>query len=47
MAYSFTVTFILLKIVDAVVGGLRVEENDEIIGLDITQHEENAYTLID
>jgi len=46
IAYSVTVTFILLKILDATVG-LRVEDEEEVIGLDITQHEESAYTLLD
>jgi Amt family ammonium transporter len=36
--------FILLKIVDAVVG-LRATEEDEVVGLDLSQHGENAYTL--
>ena len=44
--YSVVVTFILLKIVDSVVG-LRVPDEEEVIGLDITQHEESAYTLLD
>lgn len=35
-------TFIICKIVDRVIG-LRVSEDDEIIGLDQTQHRENAY----
>jgi len=46
MAYSIAVTFILLKIVDAIVG-LRVPDEEEVVGLDITQHEESAYTLLD
>ena len=46
MAYAVTVTFILLKVLDAVMG-LRVEDEEEVIGLDITQHEESAYTLLD
>jgi ammonium transporter, Amt family len=37
-------TFIILKIVDAVVG-LRVTEEDEVSGLDLSQHSETAYTL--
>jgi ammonium transporter, Amt family len=37
-------TFILLKIVDAVVG-LRVSEDEEIKGLDLSQHGEEAYSL--
>ena len=37
-------TFILLKIVDAVVG-LRVSEEEETKGLDLSQHGEEAYSL--
>jgi Amt family ammonium transporter len=37
-------TFILLKLVDAVVG-LRCTENDEQEGLDISQHGERGYNL--
>ncbi|HTL48265.1 MAG TPA: ammonium transporter [Verrucomicrobiae bacterium] len=46
IVYSFVVSFILLKIVDMVLG-LRVSERDERIGLDLTQHRESAYTMID
>ena len=35
-------TFIILRIVDATVG-LRVDDADEIAGLDVTQHGEEAY----
>jgi Amt family ammonium transporter len=42
--YSFVGTFVILKIVDAVVG-LRVVEQDEITGLDLTQHGEVGYNL--
>jgi Amt family ammonium transporter len=42
--YSFVLTVILLKVIDAVIG-LRVAEEDEVAGLDITQHEESGYTL--
>jgi len=37
-------TFLILKIVDATVG-LRVSSSDEIEGLDVTQHGEEAYQL--
>ena len=40
--YSFVVTAIILKILDAKMG-LRVADNEEIEGLDITQHGEKAY----
>ncbi len=38
-------TFIIFKIVDAVIG-MRVEEKNEIIGLDLTQQSEAAYSVI-
>jgi len=44
--YSITVTFILLKVLEATIG-LRVNDEEETIGLDITQHEESAYTILD
>lgn len=37
-------TWIILKIVDAITG-LRVEEQDEVQGLDITEHGEEAYQI--
>ena len=40
--YSFGGTFILLKVIDATIG-LRVSREDEILGLDLTQHRERAY----
>lgn len=46
MAYAIVVTFILLKVLDLAMG-LRVDDDEETIGLDITQHEESAYTLLD
>ncbi|MFH1189593.1 MAG: ammonium transporter [Candidatus Omnitrophota bacterium] len=46
MAYSVIVTVIILKVLDRVLG-LRVPDEEEVIGLDITQHEESAYTLLD
>lgn len=46
LVYSVVVTFVLLKILEATIG-LRVDDQEEVIGLDITQHEESAYTLLD
>jgi ammonium transporter, Amt family len=46
LVYSFVGTLILYKVVDWVVG-MRVTEKDEIMGLDLTQHNENAYTLLE
>ncbi len=44
MAYSFIGTLIILKIVDVIVG-LRVTTEEEVQGLDITQHSEIGYSL--
>ena len=38
-------TFILIKILDATMG-LRVTEEEEIRGLDITQHGEEGYIFL-
>ena len=46
MVYSFVMSFILFKIVDMIVK-LRVTEREESIGLDLTQHREAGYTVID
>ena len=46
MIYSFIMGFVLLKFVDVVIK-LRVSEHEERVGLDLTQHREAAYTIID
>jgi ammonium transporter, Amt family len=46
IVYSFVVTFVILKVVN-VFGGLRATEQDERIGLDLTQHRESGYTMLD
>ncbi len=43
-AYSGAMTFVILKAIDAVVG-LRVPEDEEVLGLDTTQHGEVAYQV--
>ncbi len=43
LVFSYVVSFVLAKVVDAGIG-LRVDERSELEGLDITQHEERAYT---
>jgi Amt family ammonium transporter len=42
--YSFVATLIIGKVIDIVMG-LRVEDKEEIEGLDITQHEETGYRI--
>ncbi|WP_428609423.1 ammonium transporter [Sedimenticola sp.] len=44
IAYTAVVSFILLKLVDMIVG-LRVSEEVEVEGLDISEHDERAYIL--
>jgi len=46
ITYSFAASWILLKIVDATMG-LRVSAQNERIGIDLTEHREAAYTLLD
>ncbi len=46
IAYAAGVTFILVKVLDLVIG-LRVHDEEEAMGLDNTQHRESAYTLMD
>jgi ammonium transporter, Amt family len=41
-AFSFTVTWLASKILDATIG-LRVSQEDELVGLDQSQHAEAAY----
>jgi ammonium transporter, Amt family len=43
-AYSAGVTWLILKLIDVTIG-LRVEDGEEVLGLDTTQHGEVAYQL--
>jgi len=42
LVYSFVVTFIMAKVLDATIG-LRVSPEDELLGLDRSEHSETAY----
>jgi len=42
--YTGIVTFILLKLVDSMLG-LRINEEDETKGLDLAEHDERGYDL--
>ncbi len=46
VVFAFVVSFILLKLVDLVMG-LKASEQSERIGLDLTEHREAGYTLLD
>ena len=45
-AFSFAASWVLFKAVRAVMG-LRVSEHEERVGLDLTQHREAGYTLME
>jgi Amt family ammonium transporter len=44
VALSVVATFIILKVVDLLVG-IRVTQEDEMLGLDLSQHSEEAYNM--
>ena len=43
--YTAVVTFIIFKVISVIVGGLRVDEEDESQGLDLVSHNEKGYDL--
>jgi len=44
--YSLVVTYLIVKFVNVLVK-VRVPDREELIGLDLTQHHENAYTILE
>jgi len=46
VVYTLVVTFAIYKLIDMIIG-VRVGERDEVIGLDLTQHREGAYTILE
>jgi Amt family ammonium transporter len=46
ITFAVIMTWIIFRFVDAIVG-MRVEEKSEIVGLDLTQQSEAAYTVIE
>ena len=44
--YAFVVAAVLLLILKAVMGGLRVSDEDEVMGLDLALHGEGGYSLM-
>jgi Amt family ammonium transporter len=42
--YCGIATFVILKVIDAIIG-LRVSEEEETEGLDLSQHDERGYNL--
>ncbi|MEW6088161.1 MAG: ammonium transporter [bacterium] len=46
IVYSCVMTLVIYKIVDLLIG-MRVTEKEELMGLDLTQHHERAYTILE
>ena len=46
IVYTFVVTFVIYKVLDLIMK-VRASEEDEAIGLDLTQHNEGAYTVLE
>lgn len=44
IAFTFIMSFIILKVIDAVMG-LRIDEEDEVTGMDLSLHNETGYAL--
>jgi Amt family ammonium transporter len=42
--YSVVVTVVLLKVIDGLIG-LRVKDDHEVMGLDLSQHSEAGYDM--
>jgi Amt family ammonium transporter len=45
-AYSLVATYVIMKLVNVLVK-VRVPDREELMGLDLTQHHENAYTILE
>jgi Amt family ammonium transporter len=46
IVYTLIVTWVIVKLINVFLG-MRVTEKDEFMGLDLTQHRERAYTVIE
>ena len=44
LVYSFVVSWLLLKAIDATLG-LRVAKEEEVMGLDLAEHQEAGYSM--
>ena len=45
IVYSFVVSYVVAKILDKALNGIRVEDHEEIGGLDSHLHKESAYNF--
>ena len=42
--FAFAMTFVILKVLDSIMG-LKVSEEEEVRGMDVTQHSEAGYSF--
>jgi ammonium transporter, Amt family len=47
LVYAVVGTVVLYKLVEMIAAGIRVPEKDELMGLDLTQHREKAYAVLE
>lgn len=45
VVYTAVATFVIFKVIGLMTGGLRVDEDDESVGLDLVAHNEKGYDL--
>ena len=45
IVYAFVISYVLAKVLDKAMGGIRVEDEAEVVGLDTKLHEESAYNF--
>jgi Amt family ammonium transporter len=45
VVYTTIGTYLILKVVDVLVGGLRITAEDETVGLDLAEHNERGYNF--
>jgi len=45
LVYTAIVTWIIVKVVGMLTGGIRVSKDEEILGLDLAMHEESGYKI--
>ena len=43
--WSVVMTYVIVKVTSALTGGARVDDEDEIVGLDLASHGERGYDL--
>jgi ammonium transporter, Amt family len=45
VVYTAVISFIILKLIDVLLGGLRVSPEEETVGLDLSEHNEKGYNF--